>query len=265
MQHTTSIARATRLTTSRMATPPPTILSPAFPAGLGWIDGQTIGFRGFSDEQQVSRAAAVAYRAMEKRLTGGRWYTRGFDVHKATVERRGDVEFITVGKRPIARLVRLGSIERNGDGSLGFELQVPVPVNEPTLRDIAAHIYSEVRRSGVSWGKDPRVISSRKRPRAEVIDHWIRTRLTGILATIVVVFGVVVVAAAWPTFAGTIIAPALVGMAVVIVAVGLGGLIGMMMSDREVPIPLRWGAEKPVRHMKRDTRFWYSGGGMAST
>jgi hypothetical protein len=120
---------------------------------VGWIVGDTIGFRGFGDETEATHAAWVAHRTLARRLSR----THGtrlvpVDIEPLALERSdaGEADVILASNRPIATLIRPGSHSRTGD-SFGFELAVPSPVSEFELRGVAYLLYRALRKSGVQW------------------------------------------------------------------------------------------------------------------
>ncbi|HEX3159929.1 MAG TPA: hypothetical protein VHQ45_15530 [Gemmatimonadaceae bacterium] len=111
-----------------------------------------VGFRGFGDEADAVHAAWVGYRTLSRRFA----HARGrrpipIDTEPMSLGWSGDVELILAGGRPIATLVRPGADSPSGPTSFGFELQVPVPADEPTVRSIAYLIYRTMRRAGIRW------------------------------------------------------------------------------------------------------------------
>jgi len=120
---------------------------------VGWIVGDTIGFRGFGDETEATHAAWVAHRTLARRLSR----THGtrlvpVDIEPLALARSdaGETDVILASNRPIATLIRPGSHSRTGD-SFGFELAVPSPVSEFELRGVAYLLYRALRKSGVRW------------------------------------------------------------------------------------------------------------------
>ena len=120
---------------------------------VGWIVGDTIGFRGFGDETEATHAAWVAHRTLARRLSR----THGtrlvpVDIEPLALERSdaGETDVILASNRPIATLIRPGSHSRTG-GSFGFELAVPSPMAEFELRGVAYLLYRALRKSGVRW------------------------------------------------------------------------------------------------------------------
>ena len=119
---------------------------------IGWIVGETIGFRGFGDESEATYAAWVAHRTLSRRLAR----THGtrlvpIDIEPLALRREpGQTDVILASNRPIARLIRPGSDSRVGD-SFGFELAVPSPTPEFQLRGLAYLIYRTLRKAGVRW------------------------------------------------------------------------------------------------------------------
>ena len=155
MQTTTSEStRSMPLVTSRLATPPPFPVLDLHDAEMlvGWIDGRAIGFRGYGDEAEAMYAAWVAYRTMARRFArDGRRRPVPIGVEPLSLDRRGDVEHILASGRPIAMLVRPGAGSRSGPETYGFELQIPLPVNELTMRSTAYLLYRTLRRAGIRW------------------------------------------------------------------------------------------------------------------
>lgn len=119
---------------------------------VGWIDGTSIGFRGFGNEIEAMHAAWVAYRTMARRVArqGGR-RPIPIDTEPMALARSGDVERILAGGRPIATLVRPGAESRSGPESFGFALQLPDDADELAARSTAYLVYRTLRRSGIRW------------------------------------------------------------------------------------------------------------------
>ena len=120
---------------------------------VGWIVGNTIGFRGFQDETEATHAAWVAHRTLARRIAR----THGMrlvpiDVEPLALKRSdaGDRDEILASNRAIASLVRPGSHAGVGD-SFGFELTVPSRMTELELRGVAYLMYRTLRKSGVRW------------------------------------------------------------------------------------------------------------------
>jgi hypothetical protein len=151
-----SSARSTRSTPtipSRMATPPPLRLDLIdADTAVGWVDGMTIGFRGFGSETEAVHAAWVAYRTMTRRFAraAGR-RPPPIDTVPMSLERSDDVELILAAGRPIATLLRPRADGPSGSESFAFELQLPVPADELTVRSTTYLIYRTMRRAGIRW------------------------------------------------------------------------------------------------------------------
>ena len=80
------------------------------PAGrkIGWIRDHTLGFGGFTNEQEAVSAAVDAWRSFDKtlqRIYPGRT-SRPVRESNVTVVHDGAYEWIADGTRPIARLLR---------------------------------------------------------------------------------------------------------------------------------------------------------------
>jgi len=149
--HGTTIAR----TPSRLPTPPPLALDLSH-AGrpVGWVRGDTIGFRGFASNVEAAHAAWVAYRAVAQRLakTDGR-RPIPVDIGRLTLSASDDGDngaVVMASGRPIATLLPPGPGSRSGD-SFGFELRVPAPTYETRMRAMAYLAYRTLRKSGARW------------------------------------------------------------------------------------------------------------------
>lgn len=119
---------------------------------VGWIDGRAIGFRGFGSDVEAAHAAWVAYRTMARRFArelGQR--PPPIDIEPISIRRSGAVEHIVASGRSFGRLIRPGTGSRSGADSFGFELQVPVPAAELTMRSTAYLLYRTMRRAGIRW------------------------------------------------------------------------------------------------------------------
>jgi hypothetical protein len=111
-----------------------------------------VGFHGFDHEDDAINAAWVGYRTLSRRFTharGGRPIP--IDTEPMSLGQSGDVELILAGGRPIATLIRPGADSASGPTSFGFELQVPTPADERTMRSIARLLYRTMRRAGIRW------------------------------------------------------------------------------------------------------------------
>jgi hypothetical protein len=138
---------------NRLALPPPLRLDLVDDErAVGWIDDNTIAFRGFVDETEAAHAAWVAYRTIARR----RARTHGtrplpIDVEPLALRRVDDGEAILTSTRRIATLLRPGVESRSRDDSFGFAIALPEPASEPEVRAMADLAYRTVRKSGVRW------------------------------------------------------------------------------------------------------------------
>lgn len=128
---------------------------------VGWIAGDTIGFRGFNDETEATHAAWIAHRTLARRIARSHGMRLvPIDIEPLSLRRSDDgtTDVILASNRPIATLIRPESHPRAAD-SFGFELTVPSKMSEFELRGVAYLMYRTLRRSGVQWGlwrRDPR-------------------------------------------------------------------------------------------------------------
>src|SRR5688500_17075197 len=144
---------------------------------VGWIAGRSFGFGGFGSEAEAAGAAWVAYRTVARRLAqraGKRPIP--IDVEPVALTWRGDRPVILASYREIATLVPPGREGRTDASSFGFELEVPGPADELTLRSLSHMVYRTLRRSGVRWTlwlPDP--VRTESRSRATAADTLVQT------------------------------------------------------------------------------------------
>ena len=138
---------------NRMALPPPLGLDLIDgERSVGWIAGRTIGFRGFANESDAASAARIAFRTIARRLArrpGGRPISSR--IGSLALRRDGDRDLIVAGDREIATLMRPGTKSRTGENSFGFEIEIPGPIDELTMRSMSRSAYHAIRASGVRW------------------------------------------------------------------------------------------------------------------
>lgn len=119
---------------------------------VGWIAGDSVGFRGFANELEAANAAWIAYRTVARRLARRRGARPvAVDTEPLALVRRGDEEMILASGREVAMLVRPGAESRSGPDSFGFEIRIPPPGHELTVRAKAQLVYRTLRKSGVRW------------------------------------------------------------------------------------------------------------------
>src|SRR5687768_9044193 len=144
----------TQIRSTDMALPPPSVTEDLMDRErtVGWITDRAFGFHGFANESEAAGAAWVAHRAVARALArraGERQIP--IDVEPLSLARFGDREVIVASNREVATLVRPGHQGRTGIDSFGFELELPAPVDELTIRSMAYVAYRSLRRSGVRW------------------------------------------------------------------------------------------------------------------
>jgi hypothetical protein len=119
---------------------------------VGWVAGDAVGFRGFSNETEAAHAAWVAHRAIARRVarrTGGRPIP--IDTEPLALEWRNDRQVVLASGRAIASLVGPSAESRSGSDSFGFEIRIPSAVGELEMRSKAYLIYRTLRKSGIRW------------------------------------------------------------------------------------------------------------------
>lgn len=175
----------TQIRSTDMALPPPPVTEDLMDRErtVGWISDGAFGFHGFANESEAAGAAWVAYRAVARALArraGERPIP--IDVEPLALAMLGDREVILASNREIATLVRPGTDGRTNIDSLGFELELPSPVDELTLRSLAYVAYRTLRRSGVRWAmwmlepahaRPVRRAKSRPAPSARFAATWL--------------------------------------------------------------------------------------------
>lgn len=105
---------------------------------VGWINGVTIGFRGFATERDAHEAAVAARRALDRTIQSQHrgWHPRSVDIDRLHAVHDGAYEWLLDGSAAIARLLR--PHRRAYDSSFGIELILPSFANEE-LVVTAAH------------------------------------------------------------------------------------------------------------------------------
>lgn len=165
----------TQLAPDRIALPPPMALDLIDGERVvGWIADRAFGFSGFANEAEAAGAAWVAYRTVARQLAR-RHGTRPIpiDIEPLALARDGNREVILASNREIGTLVRPSMNSRSGQASFGFEIRMPAPTDELTVRSFAHLAYRTLRRSGVRWKMwipDQLALPSLSRPRRELVD-----------------------------------------------------------------------------------------------
>ena len=97
---------------------------------IGWVNGQTIGFRGFATEADARDAALSARRAFDRTLRAQYPGWEGADValDRLHLVHDGASEWFFDGRSAVARLLR--PQRRAYDASFGIELVLPSFANE---------------------------------------------------------------------------------------------------------------------------------------
>jgi hypothetical protein len=105
---------------------------------VGWINGRTIGFRGFVTEHHAREAAVAARRALDRTIQSQHpgWQPRVVDVERIHAVHDGAYEWLFDGASAVARLLR--PHRRAYDASFGIELILPSFASE-ALVVTAAH------------------------------------------------------------------------------------------------------------------------------
>ena len=117
---------------------------------VGWVRGRTVGFRGFANESEAAGAAWIAYKALARRLArrqGGPAAPTG--VEPLSLQEVGDRKVLHASGQPFATLITPSDESLSGPRSFGFEIEVPQPADELSMRSLAYRIYRTLRASGV--------------------------------------------------------------------------------------------------------------------
>ncbi|MEO7082696.1 MAG: hypothetical protein ABI442_03060 [Gemmatimonadaceae bacterium] len=111
---------------------------------IGWINGHTIGFRGFVTESDAREAAVAGRRALDSALhreyTGWPRYEPAFDQLRTVHD--GAYEWFYDGTAPIVRLLR--PQRRAYDCSFGIELILPSYASEGVAITAAQSVVSAI-------------------------------------------------------------------------------------------------------------------------
>jgi hypothetical protein len=97
---------------------------------IGWVRDDAVEFRGFGSRDEAAHAAWAGARAVLRRM-----------------ERRG-----TDGE-PVATVLRPRPASTGVANSFGFEIRLPAPTDELTMRAAAHVVYRTLRESGLPWAR----------------------------------------------------------------------------------------------------------------
>ena len=97
---------------------------------IGWVRDDAVGFRGFGSRDEAAHAAWAAVRAVARRM-----------------ERRG------ADGDPVATVLRPRAGSTGDADSFGFEIRLPAPIDELTMRAAAHVVYRTLRESGLPWAR----------------------------------------------------------------------------------------------------------------
>ena len=117
---------------------------------VGWVRGSTVGFGGFANENEAAGAAWIAYKALARRLAhrqSGPPAPTG--VEPLSLEQVGDRKVLLASDRPFATLIPPSDESPSGPRSFGFEIEVPQPADELSMRSLAYRMYRTLSASGV--------------------------------------------------------------------------------------------------------------------
>ena len=117
---------------------------------VGWVRGPTVGFRGFANENEAAGAAWIAYKALARRLAHRQSGPPApVGVEPFSLEQVGDRKVLLASGRPFATLITPSDESLSEPRSFGFEIEVPQPADELSMRSLAYRIYRTLRASGV--------------------------------------------------------------------------------------------------------------------
>ena len=131
---------------------------------VGWVRGSAVGFRGFADQNEAAAAAWVAYKALARRLAHRRGGPSApIGAEPLSVEQVGDRKVLHASGRPFGTLIPPSVESLAGPDSFGFEIEVPQPAGELSMRSLAYRIYRTLQASGARWAmsEGPRVTTRR--------------------------------------------------------------------------------------------------------
>lgn len=167
---------APKLAGIRSALPPPLYLIDRGHL-VGWIRGDTLGFRGFRDEREVMNAAWIVHRTVSRKLA--RLHASRptpIDLEPLSIVRVGQRELIAASNGIVAELLRPGKDSPSGAEWFGFQMVVVPPVSEAMMRDVARVANHALWKSGTQWALLGR--GSRRRrssPRGTSADRHVST------------------------------------------------------------------------------------------
>jgi hypothetical protein len=213
---------------------------------VGWVRGWTVGFRGFANENEAAGAACVAHRTLARRLAqrhGGP--AAPIDAEPLSLVQDGDRQVILASGQPIATLVAPGVDSLSGPDSFGFEIEVPQPADERSMRSLAYRTYRTLRTSGARWA-----MLENRRAR-KTVPSAIEFLSKLVLAAIAIVFGAVAIA----TAPRTVTVPIGIVLTTGLAASGVVAVVSRWIAARgKQPVTLRT-ADDPSEESMRE-RGW---------
>ena len=118
----------------------------------GWISGDRVGFIGFGDHVAAVQAAWVAHRTSMQRAARAHGTAPVSDAPVTfALAPHGEDEAILANDERIAVLVRPAIDSPTDPESFGFEIRIPLPADEISVRATAYRIYRALKSSGVAW------------------------------------------------------------------------------------------------------------------
>jgi hypothetical protein len=122
---------------------------------VGWVEGKSVGFRGFASSDAALSAANAAYDALRAWLARERRVAQTPGRRRALQLRRdGSQSSITLAGVPIGRIITFGTSQGSGGAEFGFELQLPPQVGSVAGISAAQVIHNAIRPQWVSDSAD---------------------------------------------------------------------------------------------------------------
>ena len=113
---------------------------------VGWVEGKSVGFRGFASSEAALSAANAAHDALRAWLARERRITLTPGRRRALRLRSdGATMSITLGGVPIGRIINFGTAAGSEVPDFGFELQLPPQVGAVAGLSAAQVIHNAIR------------------------------------------------------------------------------------------------------------------------
>jgi hypothetical protein len=128
---------------------------------VGWVEGKSVGFRGFGSGDEALSAANAAYDALRAWLARERRIAQLPGRRRALqVRREGSQTTIALAGVAIGRIITYGADARTGESEFGFELTLPPQVGTVAGISAAQVIHNAIRTYMAATRREPQAPES---------------------------------------------------------------------------------------------------------